>query len=366
MAEFEISILVVVVAVCLYTSYTDIRFKKIGNLYTYGLVALGLVCQAVFVYQGITTTLEVLWLAVGGLAIAFLMYYLGIWSPGDSKLFWGLAMALPPTLYNRLGQWQYPPFVIIVNTFVPYFLVTMIAILARTTWQQKWRVLKGILAPRFLLTFGLSLISFMGLSALLNGLLPFKLDFFAIIILYIVLFSLFDRFVRRERQLYFLAPFAFVSLYLAWNNLGFYLVVMAITGVLFLLFRFFVANLSDWLFVEEKDIEALHKGAVPANIIVRDKEGQYAVQQVSYTSFVSLASRPRDGEVIMDLTPEGLSEGKVAELKALSAAGHFAAFGNRVQIQKSMPFAPIILVGVLITILSRGVFMERLLALVAR
>jgi hypothetical protein len=29
----------------------------------------------------------VLWLVLGGLAVAFLMYYLGIWSPGDAKLF---------------------------------------------------------------------------------------------------------------------------------------------------------------------------------------------------------------------------------------------------------------------------------------
>ncbi len=94
MSGFEIAIIAVVLAVCLYTSYTDVRFKKIGNRCTYGLVLLGLLCQAVLVYLGITTLSAVLWLLLGGLAVAFLMYYLGIWSPGDSKLFWGLSVAL--------------------------------------------------------------------------------------------------------------------------------------------------------------------------------------------------------------------------------------------------------------------------------
>jgi Flp pilus assembly protein protease CpaA len=365
MSGFEISIIAVVLAVCLYTSYTDVRLKKIGNRCTYGLVLLGLLCQGIFVYLGITTIPEVLWLLLGGLAVAFLMYYLGIWSPGDSKLFWGLSVALPPTIFQRFGYWRYPPFVLAVNTFVPYFLATMIVILTRTTWRQKWQVLKSILAPGFLLRFALSLLSFMGISALLSLALPFDLDYFATLILFVVLFSLFDRLVARQRQLLFLAPFALVSLALAWDNLGFYLTMLAITGGLFLVLRFFIADLGDWLFVQEIPVSELRKGLVPANTIVR-KGSQYTAQPVSFSSFISLAARPRDGEVIMDLTPEGLSEEKVSELQALAAAGRLAGLGDKIQVQQSMPFAPIILVGVLITLLSRGVFIVRLIEWLGR
>jgi len=49
--------------------------------------------------------------------------------------------------------------------------------------------------------------------------LPFDLDYFATLMLFVVLFSLFDRLVARQRQLLFLAPFALVSLALAWPGL---------------------------------------------------------------------------------------------------------------------------------------------------
>ncbi|MCK4448965.1 MAG: prepilin peptidase, partial [Anaerolineae bacterium] len=182
MSLFEILIIAIVLLCSLYVSYTDTRFRKIGNFYTYGLVACGLVCQGIFIYLGITTILQVAWLLLGGLAVAFLMYYLGIWSPGDSKLFWGVSVALPPTLYS-LGPWRYPPFVIAVNTFVPYFLVMMIYILVETTLRQKVQVLRATLAPKFLLRFVLSLVSFTGVSAIINLILPFNLDYFSAIIL---------------------------------------------------------------------------------------------------------------------------------------------------------------------------------------
>jgi len=362
MSLLELLIIAIVLLCCLYVSYTDTRFRKIGNLYTYGLVAFGLICQGIFVYLGITIIPQVLWLFLGGLTIAFLMYYLGIWSPGDSKLFWGVSVALPSTLYSW-GLWRYPPFIIAVNTFVPYFLVMMFYILVKTTLRQKVQVLRATLAPKFLLRFILSLVSFTGVSAIINLLLPFNLDYFSAIILFIALFSLFDRFVAKEKQLYFLLPFSVVSVFLALNNPRYFLIMMAITTSLFLALRFFVASLGDYLFVQEVDVCDLKKGTVPANIIVRDREGNYRAQDIPFTSFVSIVSRPKDAEVIMGITPEGLSEEKVAELKELAEEGHFTAFGSKVKIQQAIPFAPIILFGVVLTIICRGVFVERLMRL---
>jgi preflagellin peptidase FlaK len=363
MSLFEIIIVVFVLLCCFYVSYTDIKFKKIGNPYTYGLVAFGLACQGIFAYLGITTFQKVLSLLFGGLTIAFLFYYLGIWPPGDSKLFWGVSLALPPTIYSH-GLWNYPPFIIAVNTFVPYFLVMVALILLRTSFQQKLQVLRYTLSPRFLLRFALSLLSFMGLSALINLLLPFRLDYFSSIILFIALFSLLDRFVERGKQLYFLLPFSAVSILMAVNNPYHFFSTIAITASFFLLFRFLIAPLGDYLFVHEVEILDLKEGDVPANIIIRDEGGGYKAIDVPFTSFISIASRPKDAEIVMDITPEGLSREKVAELRELAAQGHFTSFGNKVKVQESVPFAPIILLGVILTIICRGVFIERLLELV--
>lgn len=366
MSLLELFVTGIVLLTCLYASYTDSRFKKIGNVCTYGLVLFGMVCQVLFAYLGVTTSFQVLWLVLGGLAVAFLMYYLGIWSPGDSKLFWGVCVALPPSLYYSFSYWRYPPFIVAVNTFVPYFLVMMVVILARTTWQQKRQVLKSILTPRFLLRFGLSLLSFTGISVLLDLFLPFTLDYFSAIVLFVVFYSLFDRFVEKRKQFYILLPFSLISIYFLANDLQYFLTMMITMALLFVGLRFFVASLGDYLFVHEVDIRNLEEGTVPANIIVQDKEGTYNLREISFASFISLASRPIDTRVVMDMTPEGLSGEKVAELKALAEQGYFAIFGDKVKVQESMPFAPIILIGVVVTIFSRGVFLERLVELVSR
>jgi Flp pilus assembly protein protease CpaA len=365
MSLLEIFLIGIVLATCSYASYTDVEFKKIGNRCTYGLVLLGLLCQGLFAYLGLTTLPRLLWLLLGGLAAAFLMYYLDIWSPGDSKLFWGVSVALPPTLYT-FGRWRYPPFVVVVNTFVPYFMLMTVYLLARTSWRQKLHVLQTTLAPRLLGRFFLSLVCFGGLSALISRWLPFDLDYFSNIILFVVLLALFDRLVVKERQLYFLLPFSAVSALLALDAPAYFLTFMAVTAGLFIALRFFVASLGDFVFVHEIPVRDLKAGAVPAHLIVRDREGKYRTQEVSFSSFVSIASRPRDAEVVMDIAPEGLSPEKVAELKQLARVGHFAAFGERVKIQQAMPFAPIVLAGVVLTVLCRGVFIERLLALFLR
>lgn len=361
MSFLEIAAIMIVLAACLHACYTDTRYKRISNLDTYGLVLLGLVCQGIFAYLGVTSWGHTIWLVLGSLSIAFVMYYLGIWSPGDSKLFWGVSVALPPTLYRSFSYWRYPPFIIAVNTFVPFFLAMTFVILIKTTWQQKLQVIKRILAPGFLWRFGLSLLSFTGISTLLGLLLPLHLDYFSGVIVFVCLYSLMDRFVPQDRHLLLLLPFSLVSIFLFAHDVQHFLSTIAVTAFLFLTLRFFVAGLGDYLFVREVDVRSLEKGAVPASIIIQDAKGRFSSRELSFTSFVSLVSRPRGAKVILDIAPEGISDGKLEELKVLANQGRFSAFGNKVKVQESMPFAPIILAGVALTIVSRGVFLERLM-----
>ncbi len=138
---------------------------------------------------------------------------------------------------------------------------------------------------------------------------------------------------------------------------------MAITAGLFLVLHLFLASLGDHLFVREMAVQELAAGMVPANIVVRDRDGDYRSEDISFTSFVSVASRPKNAEVVMDITPEGLSPGKVAELQQLAEQG---LFKDKIKVQDAMPFAPIILAGVVLTIISRGVFVVGLMNLLQR
>jgi Flp pilus assembly protein protease CpaA len=115
----EVLILNVDFIACLYLAYTDLRWKKAQNRYTFGLLLFGLAWQLVFVFHYGTMTLwELAWIVVEALGIAFLIYYIGGWSPGDAKVYWALAVTIPASLL-RLSA----PFVLIANTFVAYFFL---------------------------------------------------------------------------------------------------------------------------------------------------------------------------------------------------------------------------------------------------
>jgi prepilin signal peptidase PulO-like enzyme (type II secretory pathway) len=227
-------------------------------------------------------------------------------------------------------------------------------------------VLKTAFAPFFVLRFALVIITFVGVGTTLQTLLPIELGFFAMVFLFIVLFSLLDRYVARERQIYVLVPFTLVSLVLAAQNPGQLALIIGTTVLLFLITMFFVARLGDFVFVREVAIADLTTGCVPANIIVRDDNGDYRAEDVALTSLIAMASRPRHGELVVDITPEGLSESKIAELQELAEDGKLAGFGNVLKIQESVPFAPIIFTGVVLTILSGGLFIYPIVELIGR
>ena len=124
----------------LYASYTDIRFRRIENRWTFVLIGAGVLSQIVFGVLGYTSATRILILFGIALALAFSLYFFGLWSPGDAKLFWGISLLLPPTLtYGQLGSLptEYPPVALLINAFVPYFVLFLAITLVRGAWRTR-------------------------------------------------------------------------------------------------------------------------------------------------------------------------------------------------------------------------------------
>ena len=57
-----------------------------------------------------------------GLAVALLLTRAGVWWPGDAKMYWAAATALPPSLCPA-GEWvslETPPAALLANALVAY------------------------------------------------------------------------------------------------------------------------------------------------------------------------------------------------------------------------------------------------------
>ena len=92
---------------------------------------------------------------------------------------------------------------------------------------------------------------------------------------------------------------------------------------------------------------------VPAEQIVKT-EGEDG--EVAYSKQGFALPNVLNANIILGTLPGGVSEEKAAELKQLREDGKFADFNNKIHIQRSLRFAPVIFLGVILTILCRGPF----------
>lgn len=342
-----------------YTGYTDFRHGKISNVYVLFLIGFGIISQVFFISEGKITTLHSIAILFGGLGLSFTMFYLGIWAAGDAKLFWGISLLIPPNSFGRPPETMFYPLILLVNIFILLLVyVIFTSVLKIPFRQQRALIFKSFIAelkrfplriPRVLVYIGLG-----GLAFYIPSRLEVRLDMVFQIILFIAIVFAFNKVVeKRIPQKYkfvFYLPFIPLAVFFAitsLHELGYFIVFIFLLPWFLLMFGSFV----QLVFTKEVQIEDLRPNMIPAERIVKIEE-QGAVDR--YTKvMVGFANPLRDG-VVADVSSEGLKYEQIANLRQLAAAGCLKEFGNSLLIQKKIPFAHIIVLGALLTLLSQG------------
>ena len=328
-------------------------------------------------YLGTTTPLYILGLFFGSGLIAFAFYWFGIFSPGDSKLFWGLCLIFPLSLFRNLsGALSFPPLILALNIIVPYSIGLLGYLLYKFVLLRnkldlfryffKSNFQKAALLEKF---FGLLL--FIGIGSALTYLLQrvgWEPDRFLHLVLVLVAFTLIQKLlsVLPKTPVYY-AVISFVCVWLAVQVtpsvsvflsgfaffLGLYLVVFVIAKQL-------VLSLASVTLDNAVDVNGLQVGMIPAEQIVRveqpDGTVRYEKKQVGFSS-------GQDDSIVISPDPSGLTTEEIAQLQDLAAVGALAEFGNRINVQPSIRFAPVISIGAVLTILCQGPFYLKLIQL---
>ncbi len=127
-------------------AWTDLRFQRVPNRYTLGLLGIGVAGQVAMVGLGVGGWNQVAGTLLLGLGVALLLILAGVWSPGDAKMYWAAVAALPPSLCP-VGKWvslETPPAALIANALVAYVAV----LLAVVVWRERqWMSAKGNRGP---------------------------------------------------------------------------------------------------------------------------------------------------------------------------------------------------------------------------
>lgn len=377
MSIYEYFLIFLALVFCGYASYTDLKIQKIYNVCSLGLLYGGTLSQLMAWYLGTTTPLYILGLFLGSGLVGFILYWFGIFSPGDSKLFWGVCLIFPLPLFRDLsGPLSFPPLILALNIIIPYSVGMLGYLLFRfASVPNKLALFRSFLMVNFqkasLLEKLFNLLFLIGIGTalpVLLELLGWHPDPFLRLTLVLGAFVLIQKLLSSvpKTPVYY-ASVGFACVWLAVRLspsvpallsdfaffLGLYLVVFVVTKQL-------VLSLASLMLEHAVDVRDLQIGMIPAEQIVRvsqpDGIVRYEKKQVEFSS-------GHDDNIVISPDPVGLDTEKIAQLRHLAVEGALAEFGNQIKVQPAIRFAPMIAVGTLLTILCQGPFYLKLIQL---
>ena len=336
-----------------YTTYTDIHFRHIPNGASWGLVAVGIISQGLFYLWGQVELEQVGLVFLVGFVVSYVLYIYGFWAAGDAKLFWAFVLVLPPTLFpsTSLSSFNAPIWALLLNALVLTCLVLLVL----------WAVLRpgrSAEAPVGLdvahwLYLGLELAGLIGLVLGLGSfLLGAAMTFVEVIVAVLVLYLLVDRFVSRRYRLTLALPGLILGGYtaLASGEWPIYLTLWVVCWAVFFLYHL-IRGVAPRFIVQALPIQALREGMVP-RVAIYAEHGAYRC-----------GTEVGPGPDVLCYAGRPLTKGHVRTLHEESTRGSFAPFGHALEVELAIPFAPIIAVAGVLTVVLGGSLITPLIAL---
>ena len=375
---YEAILLFLALTFCVYASWTDIKTHKIPNICSMGLIYAGALGQLMACFLGLTTLLNfaILFVASGGMAIGF--YTFGVFSPGDSKFFWGLCLILPSWWFGPIHEMLvFPPVVLALNIIIPYTIVTVGYLIVKLIKGKRTgavliQLIKSSLNRDSMLEKLYGLLQFILIGACLTylfGRLGWQLDGMTQLVLVLIIFAG----VQKVLGALLKTPTGVVIvLFLSgWlmlkssPSIGLLLISLAFSLCIYLLIfvvaKQFVSQLASAAFDRVVEVSDLQVGMILSEHIVK-KAGEDG--QVYYEK--AEAKNKDEGDELITTDPVGLSAETVSELQSLVKENAFAHFDNKIRIQPTIRFAPVIAFGGLLTVLCKGPFHLGIISLINR
>ena len=357
----------IAIIACLYASYTDLKSGIIQNKLTYSLIGLGIILNAVYAFM-----INDIWFIIIGMiftavifALGYLFWKLGAWAGGDVKLFTALAALLPfsPSLlnYNVLGV-AFPigaiygfPITIIINSLLsilPFLLIYVLFIALRRKPYLVDEIVTPIKDYRKNMLLALIITSATTLTYLIVSYIPYKSVIISLVL--IVALSLTIIKLPNKVKVVIISILTIFALYthLELTLMGIVILFISITAVSLL--RVFLASVNKKALQDNYEISDLKEGMIPAYNIYEKADEVYvdnkgffdkikeSLEKGDPTSFTA----PK-GKLLISSMAAGLTKDDIVILKKLSEENKI---DNKLKIKRGVPFAPSILIGLLISL----------------
>ncbi len=348
------------------TSYQDYKENKIRNkwiisalIYSF-IVFFGIVSYSYS--QGIALNLSYIYDYFLNIFFALfaglLIWYGGLWPAGDAKLFIAYSALIPLSIYKWGYVQHFPAFIILVNTFTPIFIFYFFKLMFKTSVKEKMEVVKGMFNLKFLISSALFIFAFiwiikLGLN-LANKYTTLANNIFVIIALLFLILFIFNR-VLKVNLLVLCILISVIEIFFDYKSIFTiaYLNYFLLIFFLFIFLRYFVINLGFGFFSKQIYIEDLKPGMIPAENVIKEKNNHIKKKIVPLSFLTGLMDSSEKGRIFRSGS-EGLTKEEVEKVKRLHSEGYIKDHYTRIFL--TIPFAPFMFFGVLLTILYSGNF----------
>ncbi len=325
------------------TSYHDIRYGKIRNKHI--LVAL---LYGIFINLAYTFNLSYLgFVAVNAtiaLSVSFLAWYFTFCTAGDSKLFFAYSFLVPLGIYEYGFIEYFPSATIIINTLLLAFIYFFMKLMYITDMSEKKEIIKKTINPKSILDISIFIFGlYWGVSSIMT-----VFGYSGGFIVPILIIALICHYGQKLGADIFKLAIVLSILHIFFNFpellsmffwLNFFIYIIFLTFLLK-----FIPEFGYFMFSKETKISELKERMMLIEAIVK-KGSKYVKVPLSKTVDVKKCS-------IVDYKASGLTNDDINKLKHLKKSKKLDF--DTILIQQTIPFAPLIFIGVLLTILMDG------------
>lgn len=341
-----ISIFLISLLGCI-SSFTDVKVGKIPNLLVFPMIAaaalLGLFSNNISMFF-LNAFLAFLF--------GFCLYLARLWSAGDSKLFLAFAMLFPMQFYSNTLS-LFPSFSLLLNSFIPAFIVLFLFSLFKTTTKQKIEAMRFSLQPKILASLAVILFAFYWLLFYVFSLIAFPLDFFLIVLILFLFISVLET-IFPKKLVFVAGALSIVFAFLNFNELiqpNFWIVFVLILASMILL-RFFILFLGFFAFGKRTEIKELKPGMVLLEGVF-ERNGLLEKKKLFFPSLVNALQDIRTNYVF-NLGSSGLTAENISFLIEKNKLGNVRF--HSLLVQETIPFAPLLFLGTILTFFCSFLF----------
>jgi len=358
---------IIAILASVYASYTDITKGIIPNRLTFPLIGVGMILNGIY-----AILIGDLWYLILGLIITgvifglgYIFWKMGAWAGGDVKLFTALAALLP--FYPAVVSYQvfshtfpmeaaYPfPFTVIINSILsmlPFLLIYVLFVAMRTKPHLLGELLSPIKEWQKNLVTTLLITSAVTISVLVVQVINYPNLILYLILIYLLVFliSKLPKYVKAG----LIAVAVFYSFYTYFQVTLMGIITLLLTLIAIGMVRKLLTSVSREALQDDYPVEGLEEGMILAYKLYQtngevewDEKGFFTkIKETFAKKDLTLISRP-PGKLVISSLAAGLTKDDIKLLKKLRKEGKIK---EEVRIKRGVPFAPSILIGLLLSL----------------